>query len=646
MRVTFLQKHPIVFVYLFFLYFSGVCQFLIFSSGTTSAAGLRQALMMSVLWLIPVLIWPARARVITAAVGLVLWAASLVSLGYWLIYGQDFSQSAIFIIFESNFDEGSEFVGSYFRWEYIAALAVYSIIPVLMWRKISPIELPRSLRYKLASLCLVVLSWPFVSGTVGNSWNTEEGRKDLIKGMEPTAPWNLVIGYAKYRTQLAAIHENLKNISSIPPLENLSEEHADTPKTLVLVIGESTNRQRMGLYGYGRDTTPNLSSLRDELLVFDDVITPRPYTIEALQQVLSFATQKDLDAYFSKPTLLNIMKQAGYEVTWITNHQTQSKRNTMLTTLSQLADHQVYLNNNRRQNSYQFDGAVIEPFARALRSAAPKKMIVVHLLGTHRKYTYRYPKSFDRFTTDEGAPEWIGDDILDEYNSYDNAVLYNDYVVSELIKNLDKGTGQQALIYFSDHGEEVYDTRDEPFSGRNEYKPTPAMYTVPFIVWGSREYLAENDAATWQSYVNRSYTISDFIFTWAEVAGLDFDGFDTSRSLLSHNFVERPRWIGDPKDPESIRDFANILPPDQVRITGLSGTSGARRFLSSVNASYERSSRGELQYEAHAPQRSTSHMYSDNLPGGHLNHGTVLPTRYRSTELLSLRDEVREDGGT
>ncbi len=94
-----------------------------------------------------------------------------------------------------------------------------------------------------------------------------------------------------------------------------------------------------------------------------------------------------------------MMKQAGYKTFWITNQQTMTKRNTMLTTFSEQADEQVYLNNNRNQNAAQYDGDVIEPFNKALSDPAQRKLIVVHLLGTHMSYQYRYPPTFDKFRT-------------------------------------------------------------------------------------------------------------------------------------------------------------------------------------------------------------------------------------------------------
>ncbi|MGH8385774.1 MAG: phosphoethanolamine transferase CptA [Pseudomonas sp.] len=233
---------------------------------------------------------------------------------------------------------------------------------------------------------------------------------------------------------------------------------ANQPSTLVLVIGESTNRQRMSLYGYPRQTTPELDKLKDQLAVFDNVITPRPYTIEALQQVLTFADEDNPDLYLTTPSLVSMMKQAGYKTFWITNQQTMTKRNTMLTTFSQQADEQVYLNNNRNQNAAQYDGDVIEPFNKALADAAPRKLIVVHLLGTHMSYQYRYPSTFDKFKDRNGVPAGVRDDQLPTYNSYDNAVLYNDFVVSSLIKDYAKSDPNGFLLYLSDHSEEMFST--------------------------------------------------------------------------------------------------------------------------------------------------------------------------------------------
>jgi heptose-I-phosphate ethanolaminephosphotransferase len=545
---------------LFFWYFSGVTQLLIQVTGTAGFAGFRQALLASALWLVPLLLWPARARQLAAGIGLLLWLCSLGSFGYFLIYGQEFSQSVIFIMFESNINESREYLIQYFAWWMLPAFAAYGLGGWLLWRKVRPVYLSRPGALFAAVLALFVsVGYPALRQFSKNdTW--QAGLDNFAQRIETATPWQLAVGYKNYREQLANMQVLLAENASIPPLANLKDAHAGQPATLVLVIGESTNRQRMSLYGYPRETTPELDALRNQLQVFDNVVTPRPYTIEALQQVLTFADQTHPERYLTTPSVINLMKQAGYKTYWITNQQTMTKRNTMLTTFSKQADEQFYLNNNREQNSRQYDGDVLEPFAKVLADDAPRKFIVVHLLGTHMSYQYRYPPEFEHFTDRTGAPANVTDDQLPTYNSYDNAVLYNDHVVASLIKDLSGAKAAGMLLYLSDHGEAVFDAPKTGVLGRNEAAPTSPMYTVPFIVWNSPQWPQRDFSNT----LSRPYSSSHFIHTWADLAGLHFDEYDAHKSLVSNDFREMPLLIGNPEQPKSLIDFSLIKPKTSV----------------------------------------------------------------------------------
>ncbi|GLK87793.1 phosphoethanolamine transferase CptA [Pseudomonas turukhanskensis] len=547
-------------LFLFFWYFSCVPQLLIQITGTSGFTGFRQAFVMSALWLVPVLLFPAKTRLIAGSIGLLLWAASLVSLGYFFIYGQEFSQSVIFIMFESNAAESREYLIQYFAWWMLPAFALHTLVAYLLWRRVRPIEMTRQPAFAAAALMLLSsVGYPLISQglrekTMGSALLKVEAR------MEPAVPWQLVLGYRQYREQLNNMQGMLTDAAKIPPLKHLKSTLGDQPATLVLVIGESTNRQRMSLYGYPRNTTPNLDKLRQDMLVFDDVVTPRPYTIEALQQVLTFADEQNPDLYLKTPSIVSVMKQAGFKTYWITNQQTMTKRNTMLTTFSEQADEQVYLNNNRNQNARQYDGDVLAPFAKVLQEDAPKKFIVVHLLGTHMSYQYRYPPEFEKFTDRTGAPSSLRDDQLPTYNAYDNAVLYNDFVVSSLIKEYAQKDDNGFLLYLSDHGEDVFDSPTGNVLGRNEAKPTAPMYTIPFMVWASPKW-REGHEWSFIADTKRPYSSSQLIHTWADLAGLSFDEYDPSKSIVSAEFKERPRIIGNPYGAKkSLIDFSLIKP--------------------------------------------------------------------------------------
>jgi heptose-I-phosphate ethanolaminephosphotransferase len=111
------------------------------------------------------------------------------------------------------------------------------------------------------------------------------------------------MGYFQYRIQHKNVQNFLKNNSSLPPFDNFVDHNGDTPRTLVLVIGESTTSRRMSLYGYPRKTTPRLDVLKEkgELFAFSDVIAPRPYTGEVIKQIFSFANQEDTERHLTEP---------------------------------------------------------------------------------------------------------------------------------------------------------------------------------------------------------------------------------------------------------------------------------------------------------------------------------------------------------
>jgi heptose-I-phosphate ethanolaminephosphotransferase len=264
---------------LFFWYFSGVTQALLLFSGTTGFAGFRDAFILSSLWLAPVLLLPRLTRGLAAVIGLVLWASSLVGLSYFGIYHQEFSQSVIFVMFESNTAEAGEYFSQYFSVSLCLALLLYTAVAVLLWTRIRPVTLPLRSRIPVVALLLVsLLVLPFYKQLVTQQRTfAEAGEGRTAHGAGGTLA---VGGGLPAISPAAGQHAGTaaKN-AALPPLQNLADSSGDTPRTLVLVLGESTTREHMHLYGYNRDTTPNLDALAASdkgLTVFRNVVSPRP----------------------------------------------------------------------------------------------------------------------------------------------------------------------------------------------------------------------------------------------------------------------------------------------------------------------------------------------------------------------------------
>lgn len=106
-------------------------------------------------------------------------------------------------------------------------------------------------------------------------------------------------------------------------------------------------------------------------------------------------------------------------------------------------------------------------------------------MGSHPLYRNRYPEHFEIFQADDESIPY-GEDSKEMAAQYDNTVLYNDYVLSEIVKTLEDT--ESILIYLSDHGNEVYDERD--YTGRSEDNISRYMVEVPFLIWESDRFKA------------------------------------------------------------------------------------------------------------------------------------------------------------
>jgi heptose-I-phosphate ethanolaminephosphotransferase len=166
-------------------------------------------------------------------------------------------------------------------------------------------------------------------------------------------------------------------------------------------------------------------------------------------------------------------------------------------------------------------------------------------MGNHVAYKFRYPASFDHFNSvgsaEPDAEYGLPASARSMVNQYDNSVRYNDYLIASMLDLLSKQYEPSVMLYFSDHGEEVYDFRD--FAGHSYEKTSVYMCEIPFIFWMSGEY--EKKRKDLVFHENRPYSTADLLYSLSDIAGLNYEGYDGSRSLFSPQFAVRERFVGD-----------------------------------------------------------------------------------------------------
>lgn len=311
--------------------------------------------------------------------------------------------------------------------------------------------------------------------------------------------------------------------------KNSIRERSYDNETFVIVIGESHTRQKMSLYGYDRATNPKLLAIKDELVVFDDVISATSSYL-ALRQALTFSIDS-LET--KKASVVQLFNSVGFKSFWLSN-QAPFGEHSFMTEMAKAADENKFINILNPEKTTPYDGDLLIPFNEAIHDPYEKKVIFIHLMGNHFDYEKRFPKAFEVFKTeDDKHPEIEG--IIDDY---DNATVYNDYVLSKIIEALKQTDGDTYMLYFSDHGEEVYQTADS--FGHDENEATQPVYDIPFFLWLSEPF-KKSRPIRYRPY--RSYLTEDLIHSIAHLSDIKFDGYDASKSVFSIYFKEKTRII-------------------------------------------------------------------------------------------------------
>ena len=169
--------------------------------------------------------------------------------------------------------------------------------------------------------------------------------------------------------------------------------------------------------------------------------------------------------------------------------------------------------------------------------------IVLHTYGSHFNYRERYPDSNSVFKPDN-ATDADKNNRNELVNAYDNTIAYTDCLLDSVIRRIEREHCNAALVYTSDHGEDIFDDSRERFLHAS---PTPTYYQVhvPFIVWTSDEYATCYPETVSQAFANRDKNVSSSksVFnTLIDLAGLSTSYADKYCSLVSDAYHE-PRRI-------------------------------------------------------------------------------------------------------
>jgi glucan phosphoethanolaminetransferase (alkaline phosphatase superfamily) len=452
-------------------------------------------------------------------ISLILMIVPLIFLLYALNFDHALSEESLYAIFQSNSSESYEYIEKFIDFKYMLLIVLILLGMFALLYKQEQVE-----RKKIDYKQLVFLILLFLSIV---AMNLSDYRLNNF----------IYDSIDKYTKELKLFKEvKAKRKAGMIAFEAKKEGIGET---YVVVIGESLNKNHMGIYGYVRETTPNLSSMKKDLILYENAYSNHTHTVPVLSLALTQANQYNKKNYYSSPSIIEVLNKANIETYWLTNQTLYGAWDNKVSVIATESKKVIAINHAIGCNvkTEQYDEVLVDNLKMLLETNSKKnRVIFIHLMGNHSVYKARYPKDKYSIYRDKLKVSQKGIKVkdADELNSYDNAVYYNDYVVNSILKLLQKEKGNRAFLYFSDHSEDII--RD---IGHSSEKFTYEMTEIPMIAWFSSEY-KKTYSRTYQNFKkhrNKLFSNDMLYDTLIGIVRVKTDYYNKVYDLTSSEYV-------------------------------------------------------------------------------------------------------------
>lgn len=217
-------------------------------------------------------------------------------------------------------------------------------------------------------------------------------------------------------------------------------------RLFVFVVGETARAANFSLNGHSHETNPLLKA-QDNIVNLENFYSCGTATAVSLPCMFSKFTRNEYGEdkkYFEN--LVDVINKSGVRVIWRDNNSGRSKG---------VADR---IKDVKYFGGEKFDEVMLEDLQQSIESSYDDTLIVLHQEGSHGPTYYkRYPDEFKKFkpTCDtQDLEKCTQEEIV---NTYDNTILYTDYLLDKTIKFLKKNEEKYEtfMMYASDHGESL-----------------------------------------------------------------------------------------------------------------------------------------------------------------------------------------------
>ena len=354
--------------------------------------------------------------------------------------------------------------------------------------------------------------------------------KELVKSLSPS---NSIVALNSWYA-----HNRMDNLPLVKIGEDAKQKavmHNGARKNLtIVVLGETSRAENFSLGGYDRETNPRLK--QDDVVYFPKTTSCGTATAVSVPCMFSNMPRAHYDEELAhhQEGVLDILQRAGVQVLWNDNdggckgacdrvpHQNVTNLNLSGECIDgECYDDVLFHNLNSYIDNLQQDG-----------------IIVLHTIGSHGPTYYnRYPAEFKKFTPTCDTNEIQSCTQQQLTNTYDNTILYVDYVVDKAIKLLQSKQDRftTSLVYLSDHGESLGE--DGVYLHGLPYSIAPdTQKHVPMLLWLSPDYQQRYGVSSQclqQQAKTNDYSQDNLFSTLLGLLGVDTREYQAKDDLLT-----------------------------------------------------------------------------------------------------------------
>ncbi len=352
----------------------------------------------------------------------------------------------------------------------------------------------------------------------------------LIKSLSPSNSISALYSYYKHHKTdnlpLIKIGEDAYLDAAVKknPRKNLT----------ILIVGETSRAKNFSLGGYSQQTNPRLE--KDNVVYFPKTTSCGTATIISVPCMFSDMPREHFDDQVARHQegLLDVIQRAGVKVLWNENdggckgvcdrvpHQDMTSLNL----------------SGQCINGECLDEVLFHGLDDYINKLDDNAVIVLHTIGSHGPTYYRrYPPQFQKFTPTCDTNEIQNCSQEQLVNTYDNTILYVDYIVDKAINLLkahqDKFT--TSLVYLSDHGESLGENGVYLHGLPYTFAPETQKH-VPMLIWLSSDYkqrFGVDEACLKKRAVENDYSQDNLFSTMLGLSSVRTKLYQANDDILS-----------------------------------------------------------------------------------------------------------------